>query len=123
MWERWVIKDHIFLPAIIQDFKKALLEYFDPYSESSNLLWEFHACFAGFDYDVYSDLNIMKKDKIDQYFQEKNFSRIKSACSMFENKIKESGLNHLGFYFFLIPFPSVKELRKKFLRKLGAASD
>ncbi len=118
-----IIKDHISLPSITEDFKKALLEYFDPYSESSNLLREFHACFAGFDYDVYSDLSKISKNKLAQHFQNKYFSRIESACSLFEHKIKESGLNHLGFYLFLLPFPSVEELRKKFLKKLGVVSD
>ena len=112
-----VLKDH----TTIEDkaAKEAVLEYFDPYSEMSNDLREIYCCLSGFDYSIYGTLTDKGEGEIEEYFESKYLERIESACTLFSEKIKNSGIENLSFHFILLPFKSVHEFRKLFFAKLG----
>jgi Cap4 SAVED domain len=115
-----VLKDHVDIddPA----WRAALLKFFDPYEPESNLREEGYACFVGFDYGTYANLTEVAVHEREQRLRTELTSRIASACSLFAEKLRTSNLSHLRIDFFLIPFPSVSDLRRKFLDKLGVPS-
>ena len=102
-----------------EEQRKAILEFFDPYSKSSNLRLEVFACLAVFDYSFLSECQKMAHDEVEAKFLQEYKIRISTACKLFEKKIKESSLTDLNFKLLLLPLASVEELREKFLNKLG----
>jgi hypothetical protein len=113
-----IIKEHMDVEDPV--LRRALLDYFDPYSEAGNNLEEAYACFVGFDYSsVYRQLASMAPNKREEFFKEEYLKRIKTACQLFGEKLKYRGLSHLRIYYFLIPFPSVEDFRTKFFHHLG----
>jgi hypothetical protein len=111
-----ILCDHMNLPD--GPAKEAVLKYFDPYAEESNDLREVFACFVGFDFAFFDKLVAMDKAKAESEFQIRYLERVKSACQLFEQKIKSTKIHKLNFHFFLIPFPCVDTLRKLYLQKL-----
>jgi hypothetical protein len=112
-----IIRDHI---TIVDDNLKAeILKYLDPYEPESNNIEECFACFVGFEYSLLSQLHALDKNQLVKQFESKYLERAISATKLFRDKIKEKNIKHLRFIFFLIPFKDLKELRSKFLKKLG----
>lgn len=116
-----VLKDHVDIPE--PKMREAFLEYFDPYTRESTLVSESFCCFSGFEFSAYKSIMTKASAEVEPTFKTKYSKRIKSALKLFENKLKESGIDHLNFYFFLLPFPSVKDFRVSFFRKLGLSED
>jgi hypothetical protein len=112
-----IIKDHI--DIIDENWKQLLLNYFDPYCEQSNLREESFACFIGFDFSAYTRLNEKPISEREAFFQEEYLKRIETACQLFSEKLKNSGLKNLRVNYFLIPFPNVDDFRNKFLSAIG----
>ncbi len=102
------------------DWREVLLEYFDPYSEQGNKREEAYACFVGFDYaGIYNQLQTMSASEREEFFKKEYLMRIETACQLFGQKLKDKGLLGLRINYFLIPFPSVEDLRTKFFNHLG----
>ncbi|MGE0470919.1 MAG: DUF1837 domain-containing protein [Nitrospira sp.] len=112
-----ILKDHTNVddPKI----RAAILNYFDPYCEESNKRVEVFACLSAFDYPFLSKCGDLSKDTVEKEFLVQYEKRIKTACALFEKKVKEAGLSNLSFYLFLLPFKSVNELRDLFFQKMG----
>lgn len=112
-----IIKDMPNVPN--EEMKKALCNYFDPYSEYSNKWSESFCCFIGFDYPLYRQLESLSDNAIEAYFREQYQERIKSAYSLFANKISAKKLNSLDFILVLLPFMNLDNFRSEFYRLLG----
>ncbi|KGO14528.1 hypothetical protein NZ45_06415 [Clostridium botulinum] len=110
-----ILKDYISIRD--EQLRTGILKYFDPYEEESNNKVDCHACFVGFNYSKLVDEKDIEKI-IEDEFRDEYLNRIKSACSLFEEKIKKNKLDKLEFIFFLIPFKDINELRDKFYKKL-----
>ena len=112
-----IIQEHI--DIVDPELRSLLINYFDPYSEEANFLEEEYACFIGFDYNKYEQINdIAAKDR-EEFFKTEYSKRLESACRLFGEKIRSHNLSHLKINFFLVPFPSVEVVRNKFFDKLG----
>lgn len=117
-----IIRDHISLSDPTQ--RDALLSFFDPYAPESNQRNEAHACLACFDFAAYGDMAGHSDDATARSaFLERYRERVGSACKLFTEKIAASDLQHLSLHFFLLPFPSVADLRTKFFAKLGISGN
>lgn len=112
-----IIRDHMDIDD--EDWRRLLLNYFDPYCEESNLREESFACFVGFDFSIYSKLNEKPLPEREAFFKEEYLRRIETACKLFSEKLKSSGLSNLRINFFLVPFPSIDDFRGQFLRTIG----
>ncbi len=112
-----IIRDHM----DIEDpkLRDALLKYFDPYTEEGNLCEEAYSCFVGFEYSVYNQLQKMSFSEREEFLKDEYLQRIHKACNQFGQKLRKNSLSHLKIHYFLIPFPSVEELRGKFFGHLG----
>lgn len=102
-----------------EEMKKALYDYFDPYSEESNNWKELFCCLVGFDYALYSNLQGASEAEIKEYFIKQYIERIQSASSLFESKIRSRNLTDLDFILVLLPFKSIDNFRKEFFNLLG----
>lgn len=112
-----IIKD---MPNVDNEkMKKALYDYFDPYSEKSNNWKELFCCLIGFDYTLYSHLQGASEAEIREYFIKQYVERIHSAGSLFESKIRNVNLSNLDFILVLLPFKSIDNFRKEFFDLLG----
>lgn len=102
------------------DLEKVLLKYFDPYEEESNHRAEAYSCFIGFNFShLEHGLDKTEEGAHLLDFKIKYENEVKKIAEAFSKEIKGTNLNKSEFYFFLLPFSSVKELRNKFFQKLG----
>lgn len=112
-----IIKDH---PNINDpDLEKKLLKYFDPYEPESNQRHEAYSCFIGFEFNKHSSLSREDVEKHKNDFENKYQEEIKRIVKAFTKEVKGAKLEKSEFFFFLIPFKSISDLRKKFFEKLG----
>lgn len=112
-----IIKD---MPDVDNDeMRKALCEYFNPYSEQSNKWKEIFSCFIGFDYELYKNIKGSTDDEVEDYFKENYVKKIQDSLSMFSRKIVKHGLSSLEFILILLPFEDVNNFRKEFFQLLG----
>lgn len=116
-----ILKDHVNIPD--PDMREAFLQFLDPYTRFSNQLSEAVCCFSGFDFSAYGELSAMGRDEVESYFESAYSRRCTSALKLFGDKIVASGLQGLALYYFLLPFPSVQELRRAFYVRLGLDAD
>lgn len=112
-----IIKNHPNIES--EDMKFALLKYFDPYESESNYWKEIYTCMVGFDFSLYNQLKGVQEKDVEDYFRNKYIERIKSACKLFEGKIKSCNLEELEFAFILLPFKSLENFRNEFYKLLG----
>lgn len=112
-----IIKD---MPDVDNDeMRKALCEYFNPYSEQSNNWKEIFSCFIGFDYELYKRLKGFTDDEVEKYFKENYIKKIQDSLSLFSDKIEKHGLDNLEFILILLPFEDVNNFRKEFFQLFG----
>ena len=111
-----IIRDYM---DVSEQLKPLLLKYFDPYEPQSNLREEAFACLVGFDYTTYQKLEGSSAEEKESHFQREYSARIHSACELFCEKLKKTGLDKLRIYFFLIPFPDLLDFRSQFFQRLG----
>ncbi len=112
-----IIKD---MPDVDTDeMRRALCEYFNPYSEKSNEWKEVYSCFIGFDYELYKNLEGHTEKEIEDYFVENYIKKIQDAFKLFSTKIERNGLTSLDFILILLPFEDVNNFRKEFFQLLG----
>ncbi len=115
-----IIKD---MPDVDNDeMRKALCEYFNPYSEQSNKWKEIYSCFIGFDYELYKNLKGSTEKEIEGYFIENYIKKIQYAITTFSDKIEKTGLSNLEFILVLLPFEDVSNFRKEFFQLLGVSN-
>lgn len=113
-----IIKEHMDIEDA--SWRATLLDYFDPYSEKGNFREEAYACFVGFDYSgTYDKLMQIPAIGREELFRKEYLKRVEKACQLFGKKLKDKGLSGLKINYFLIPFPSVEDLRTKFFSHLG----
>jgi hypothetical protein len=103
------------------ELRAALCKYFDPYEEELNQRTEAFACLVGFDLEVANRADASNITELEDHFRLQYLERIKTAVKLFEQKLTDANLHRLRFYFFLLPFPSIAELREEFFRQLGVA--
>jgi hypothetical protein len=116
-----VIQKHIDVDD--PDLRELLFRYFDPFDpEHLHLrLEETFACFVGFNYEECKRVANLRGPALEQYFAERYLSRVASACRLFRDRVGDTELKDLTFYFFLLPFPSVEEVRSRFFSELRIA--
>lgn len=114
-----ILKDHLDVQDDVT--REVILEYFDPYSEKHNQLREVYACFVGFDFKFFEKLKDLDKAAVEEAFAAEYLDRVKSACKLFGQKIRDGKLHTHNFHFFLVPFPCVATLRKLYLTQLGVS--
>ncbi len=112
-----IIKNHPNVES--EEMKSALIKYFDPYESESNYWKEIYTCMVGFDFALYSQLKDLPEKDVADYFRNNYIERIKSACKLFEKKIKSFNLKELEFAFVLLPFKSLENFRDEFYKLLG----
>jgi hypothetical protein len=99
--------------------REALCKYFDPYEPELNQRREAYACLAGFDFEFAQMAADASAEQIETHFRQRYLERVGTAVKQFEEKLVAAELQDLKFYFFLLPFPSVADLRAEFYRQLG----
>lgn len=104
--------------------RTSLLEYLDPYSEHSNEREEMYACFVTYDATkLFSKLDLLPADERENELQKRYTSVIIEVCQQFGQKLRDSGLHNRRIHLFLLPVPSVAELRCAFFQRLGVRDD
>jgi hypothetical protein len=112
-----IIRQHSSLTD--DSIREPLMKYFDPYESVSNDVINFHACFFGFDSELYNSEEGDSDDRLEKRLKSRYEKDINKTCEYFKQKIGYNDLHHLKFILFLLPFKDVSELRRKFLDRLG----
>jgi hypothetical protein len=108
-----IIRDHLdtTMHPQLQSF---LLDALDPYAHAYNRREEAFACFVGFDYDIIQKIHKLPRQNRESAFLEAYGGRIQSACSLFAEKWRRTGLTDYQLHFLLLPFENVDALRTAF---------
>lgn len=109
------------LEALASPFKEKVVEYIDPYSTSESALNKriVHAVLLGFEYPAYKKILTMPPEKIPSAFEGSYLKRVKGVCRVLERHYSKRLPVTTNLHLFLLPFPSIKEFRTEFYKKIG----
>jgi Cap4 SAVED domain len=113
-----IIRNNMNLDGLSADALTAIKNYFNPYKSESNKLIDCYACLAGFNSSLYTDVAGSLPHDCESIFVANFQSTIDGIYKQIHAKAKEAGINSLRLSYFLLPFPSVDDARKKFQDKL-----
>jgi len=113
-----LITDNINMNVNNPEFEDLIVEYFNKDSEFSNQLVYKGICFIGYSTDAYKGLGESKTiDQIKEEIQNSLEDHYKSISKYIK---KHPKLDSKEIHVFLMPFPSVDEFRKYYLKTLRA---
>jgi hypothetical protein len=116
-----IIRANLNLDGIDEAARNAIKDYFNPYRPESNKLLDNYACLAGFNSELYEEVEKCEHDICDAEFRKNYEERIESVGDLILKNVKSAGLEKFRFTYFLLPFPSVDDARLKFQGKLWGA--
>ena len=117
-----IIKD--FPDVDDEDMRRAICDYFDPYSDKAGNIQDIYVCFVGYDETLYKCLVGTNDKEIEEYFKVKYIQKAVNTYNSFVTKIeKNSELSGLQFIVLLLPFNDINSLRDDFKAKLRVNPD
>lgn len=114
-----LVKRNIDLSTLEEDAREALLDYLDPMEENYNRRFDVITCLIGFDFDGYKSVGPEDGDSAEAKFSSLATSHLSGIAPTIAEKLKACGLGGACMEIFLLPVPSVQELRNLFQRKIG----
>ncbi len=109
------------IETVAEPFRSRIFDYINPYSNSAATLNKciVHACLLGFEYSAYKRILKKSPSEIKALFEKQYRKRIASACRVIERHYGKKLPVTTNLHLFLLPFPSMKDLRKLFYSKIG----
>lgn len=99
--------------------KSAILKYLDPFDEAYNERHDVTTCLIGFDFGAFQELSASQPEKIEEEFAKIAEAKLRELVPKLEGAIKTANLTDHLIEIFLLPVPSVQELRDLFQAKIG----
>jgi len=99
--------------------KAELLNFLDPMKETSNKRYDVVTCLIGFNFDGYSKVGPGDGESAEDKFAALAEERLKAIAPTITTRLKEHGLDTSVIELFLLPVPSVQDLRDTFQAKIG----
>lgn len=113
-----IVRANLNLDGLDDAGRRAFKNYLNPYAPESNKLLDSYACLAGFNLSLYDEVANCAPDACESAFRTRYETRIEEVCRQIPKKVREAGLDHLRFSYFLLPFPSVDDARARFQQRL-----
>lgn len=114
-----LVQNNISFSGIPEEARSALLNYLNPYSESSNLKHDVSTCLIGFDYEAFNETTIKSGAADEQKFTEMATKKLKEISPLLAKALIDAKLENHPMEVFLFPVPSVKDMRDIFQQKIG----
>ena len=118
-----VARDHMTLGDEHAMLKDALLRYLDPYEQQQVQRRDVFACFVGFDFMKYKDLQKLSPELVESEFKKLFDARVQEVMELLKGRLGGVGMDVINFEFFLLPFPSVANFRTAFFDATGIPCD
>ncbi len=96
-----------------------LLRFLDPLEPRSDDRIDAVTCLLGFDFAGYSDLTPATADHT---FRERARAQLERSAADFARALRKAGLEHRTVELFLLPLPSVEQLRISFQNQIGGSA-
>lgn len=111
-----IIHSQLELEGLSQEAVAEILKYLNPYEAESNNRVIVHSCLLIFERKSLWDGDL---DKEEEFFLDELNVVSEDAINKIQNVLDENDLKQHRFEFFLLPVPSVQDLRDKFQEKVG----
>lgn len=115
-----IVATHSDLGDLDADTKEAILQYLDPYEEKSNERVIVHSCLLAFESNLYVSDN---PEEAESRFIDSIRPVIEKFITSVNGAVTKKGLGNRRFEFFLLPVPSVQQLRDRFQSNIGWPHD
>jgi len=113
-----LVQRNIDFAGLPQSARDALLRYLDPFDEASNARHEVVTCLIGFDFDGYGKVETAG-EKAEETLCELAVDHLRTVGPAMAAALKAAGLASQEVELFLLPVPSVQDLRDKFQDTIG----
>lgn len=114
-----LVRRDIDLTGLAADAKEALLAYLDPFDERSNQRLDVITCLIGFNFAGYRAL--LGQEDAEALFEQSVRTELEAVADAFSTELITAGLSHQLVEVFLLPLPSVDNLREAFSKRIGVA--
>ncbi|WP_426808780.1 DUF1837 domain-containing protein [Pseudomonas sp. WOUb67] len=112
-----LVKNNIALTGLDDLARVELLKYLDPFDESYNSRQDVVTCLIGFDFSKYAELT--GSHDVEEKFKFLAEEKLKEVEPQLSRSFSRNELLHTEIQLFLLPLPSVQELRDKFQDVIG----
>ena len=96
-----------------------LLRFLDPLEPRSANRIDAVTCLLGYDFAGYSGLTPATADDV---FRDRARTQLEKSAADFASALRKAGLEHRTIELFLLPLPSVEQLRKSFQARIGGVA-
>ncbi len=114
-----LVRRDLSLSGLDERARAEMLCFLDPLEPSSSKRIDAVTCLIGFDFGGYVGLS---PDDAESVFQSRAREQLDRSASAFAKAMRTAGLEHRTVELFLMPLPSVEQLRKSFQSRIGNAA-
>lgn len=114
-----LIKKNINFSGLDDIAKAEFIEFLNPMTEKYNNRFDVVTCLIGFNFDGYQTVAADNGDDAEQRFASLATEQLKSIAPTISRNLKNQGLEKITLELFLLPLPSVQDLRNLFQDKIG----
>ncbi len=102
--------------------KQAVIDFLNPTKPRGDDWLEVHACFVGFNWDKFGDVEKeMSNEELHAKLKKELTEEVQAVKTLLEMKLKSPD-NKIRYYFFVMPFKDIEALRTNFLKLLYGAT-
>lgn len=115
-----LVRRDLDLSGLSSSARVSLLSYLNPMNERSNQRVDAITCLIGFDFSGYAAVEA--EANAEAVFRDLALTQLRGAATAFAKALCEAGMANRRIELFLLPLPSVDQLRKLFAEALGQRS-
>ena len=120
--ELFLIEQHADLEGFPAELSSAILDFLDPYSETSNLRLDTSVMLIAFDFDAFAKLEELAPDGVESAFAEHIENALPDLVKRIDAALDVYAVPSHDLHIFFLPVPSVVKMRERFQMRIGWTS-
>lgn len=120
--ELFLIDLHADFSAFPQALSEAILDFLDPYKESSNFRTDTSVMLIAFDFNAFAKVQGLDPDKVEASFALHLTNELPALATRLDAELADHAVPPHDLEVFFLPLPSVTDMRARFQARIGWTS-
>ncbi len=117
--ELFLIERHADLDQFPSALRDAILDFLDPYSESSNLRIDTSVMLIAFDFEAFGAVEQLPADEVEGRFEAELVDALPNLVAKVDAALEAQSVHRHDLHVFFLPVPSIAAMRDRFQQRIG----
>ena len=117
--ELFLIEQHADLSDFPPELRETILDFLDPYSESSNLRIDTSVMLIAFDFNLFATIQALNPNEVETYFEQQLATELPKFTARLDIELSKHAVPPHDLHVFFLPLKSVVEMRERFQARIG----